>query len=162
MAIPQQVLNEQEQVQRVVLAGMKFMYDKNTFPMLMRGISKQAPVSTRLAMETGGVMKMIDDRTAKGIPPNVVSKAAILIMLDMAQFMAQANMAKPTQDDIKQAMGMLQQILIEVFSKHGKAVTRHGPRSQPAPQVPPGMQPTQSPQPSQTPPQGLIAGAQGA
>lgn len=140
MAIPQQAIDLQTKVQKIVMAGMKVMYDPQTFQMLLDGITAEMPMPQKLAMEVAGVLKIVDGKSANGLPPETVAPSAMLLMYELAEFMKQSGAGNPTKEDIMGAMPILQKVLVDTFSKSGKANT-------------------QSAQPAQ--PQGLIAQQQG-
>lgn len=132
----QEALQTEDKIHRVVLAGMKLMYDPKTLPMLVAGITKNAPMPQKLAMEVAGVMHLVDQQSQAGLPPDVVAPASILLLYELAQFMKQSGAGNPTPDDIQAALQLLQKVLAEVFLKMGKAMTAG---KQPAPQAPAGM-----------------------
>ena len=141
MPIPQQASDLQTKVQKIVMVGMKIMYDPSMRKTLMAGVTSKIPMPKKLALETAGVMKLIDMKTNAGIPPDAVAPSAVLLMYEFALFMKQSGAGEPTQDDMKAAMVMLQKLLIEVFTKTGKAVTQGRPQQQPQPQAQPAQQP---------------------
>lgn len=138
MAIPQQALSMQEKTQRIVMAGMKVMYSPETSKMLTEGMTSDAPMPQKLAMEVAGVMKIVHDKTANGLPPETVAPAAMMLLFELAQFMQQSGAGSPTKDDISAAVPILQNALKSILQ---------GQQKQPAPQ--------QEQPPAQAP--GLIA-----
>lgn len=155
--IPQQTTDMNAEVQRVVLAGMKIMYAKETADLLEQTMSNKQPMPQRLAMEIGGLMKLVDERTQKGIAPDAIAPASIMLLFDLAKFIKQSGRGNPTEKDIKQAMILLGPMLKEIFGKHGKGAN---------PPAPPQGQPQpEQPQAQAMPPQqptGLIGSAMGA
>lgn len=142
MAIPQQKLNVQEKIHRIVLTGMKFMYGEKTFPMLVEGIKKNTSMPQKLALEVAGIMKLIDQASEKGLPPETVGPASTLLLFELAQFMSQSGVGNPTDQDVKEAIQILRQVVAKELSTNGKASMLHATRQQ-------QMQPPQ--------PRGLIA-----
>ena len=132
----QAALANEEKVHRVVLAGMKLMYSPETFKMLLSGITKQAPIPQKLAMEVAGVMHLIDQKSQSGLTPDVVAPASVLLLFELAEFMRQSGAGNPTKGDIQAAIQLLQKVVSSVFSKSGKAVTGGSPQQQ-APMAPP-------------------------
>lgn len=136
--------NDQIATKRVVLAGMKLMYDEKTFDTFKAGMMKQAPMPDKLATEAAGLIKMLQDKANGSIPRQVLIPAASMLMLEIAKFMKDAKIAAPTPEDIKAAYAKLVPLMAKAF-----------PNVQPriggapaAPAVPP------APVPAGPPPQG--------
>lgn len=134
-------------VQKVVLSGMKLLYSPSTAKLLDDGLKADVPMPQKLAIEIAGIMKLVDERTPKGIPPEAIAPGAVMLLFDLAQFMRQSGAGNPTDEDIQAAIKILQKFLLEIFTKMGKGAT-----GQQQPQQP---QPAQQPQ--QQPPRGLLA-----
>jgi hypothetical protein len=101
---------------QVVMAGMKLMYDKTTSKMLTKGITrKNVPLPKRLAMETAGLMKLLMDRSQNKIPKQILIPAALTLMVEMAKFMADAGVEKPTKQDMDAAKDALVIIMKRLF-----------------------------------------------
>lgn len=121
MAIPQQALDLQTQVQKIVLAGMKVMYDPQTFQVLLDGIASNVPLPQKLALEVAGVLKIVDGKSPNGLPPAAVAPAAVLLLYDLAQFMQESKSGNPSPDDLQQALPLLRQALAQAIGQKGKA-----------------------------------------
>lgn len=132
MAIPQQALSLQDKVQKIVMAGMKVMYDPSTSQMLLDGVTAQTPTPQKLAMEVAGVMTIVHRKSANGLPPETVAPAAMMLLFELAQFMKQAGAGDPSKEDIAAAMPLLRQALSSVFKDAPQAAQAAQP--QPAPQ----------------------------
>lgn len=122
--------------QRVVLAGMKLMFSEQTFPMLKNGLTKDSvPLPQRLAMETAGIFKMLMEKSGKKIPTQLIAPVGLMLLMEMGKFAADAGIAKPNEDDVKQASSIL---LKHLHSTYAGA-------QQPAPAQPAPAQPPQQP-----------------
>jgi len=137
-------------VQKVVLSGMKLLYSPSTAKLLDDGLKADVPMPQKLAIEIAGIMKLVDERTPRGIPPEAIAPGAVMLLFDLAHFMRQSGAGNPTDDDIQAAIKILQRMLLEIFTKMGKGAT-----GQQQPQQPQQPQPAQQPQ--QQPPRGLLA-----
>lgn len=148
--IPQSAMANNKAVQRVVLSGMKLLYSPSTAKLLDDGLKADVPMPQKLAIEIAGIMKLVDERTPKGIPPEAIAPGAVMLLFDLAQFMRQSGAGNPTDEDIQAAIKILQKFLLEIFTKMGKGATGQQ-QSQPT-------QPTQQAQQAQQqPPRGLLA-----
>ena len=134
-------------VQKVVLSGMKLLYSPSTAKLLDDGLKSDVPMPQKLAIEIAGIMKLVDERTPKGIPPEAIAPGAVMLLFDLAHFMRQSGAGNPTDEDIQAAIKILQKFLLEIFTKMGKGVQGSAQPQQ-----------TQQPQqPQQQPPRGLLA-----
>lgn len=148
--IPQNAMANNKAVQKVVLSGMKLLYSPSTAKLLDDGLKADVPMPQKLAIEIAGIMKLVDERTPKGIPPEAIAPGAVMLLFDLVQFMKQSGAGNPTDEDIQAAIKILQKFLLEIFTKMGKGAT-----GQQQPQQPQQSQPAQQPQ--QQPPRGLLA-----
>ena len=130
-----------EAFEKVVLAGMKIMYDKSTFKIFQAGMMKEGvPLPQRLANEAAGLMKMLMDKSGGKIPPQIIVPAATMLMMEMGKFMTEAGIAEPTGEDMRAASGILLKLLEGLFVKGAQpAPAAAEPQAEPqaAPQVPP-------------------------
>lgn len=150
--IPQNAMANNKAVQKVVLSGMKLLYSPSTAKLLDDGLKADVPMPQKLAIEIAGIMKLVDERTPKGIPPEAIAPGAVMLLFDLAHFMRQSGAGNPTDEDIQAAIKILQKFLLEIFTKMGKGVQGRGAAQ---PQQP---QQTQQPQqPQQQPSNGLLA-----
>lgn len=138
--------------EKVVLAGMKIMYDKTTFPIFKSGMMKKTPLPQRLATEAAGLMKMLMDKSKNSIPKQIIAPAAAMLLMEMGKFMTEAGIAKPKGDDIRQATMMMLKMLQSLYAKKpGQAAPAAPPQGAAQPPMPP-----QGAAPQQPAPAGLI------
>ena len=148
--IPQNAMANNKAVQKVVLSGMKLLYSPSTAKLLDDGLKADVPMPQKLAIEIAGIMKLVDERTPKGIPPEAIAPGAVMLLFDLAHFMRQSGAGNPTDEDIQAAIKILQKMLLEIFTKMGKGATGQQQSQQPQPAQ-------QAQQPQQQPPRGLLA-----
>lgn len=148
--IPQNAMANNKAVQKVVLSGMKLLYSPSTAKLLDDGLKADVPMPQKLAIEIAGIMKLVDERTPKGIPPEAIAPGAVMLLFDLAHFMRQSGAGNPTDEDIQAAIKILQKFLLEIFTKMGKGVQGAAQPQQP-------QQPQPAQQPQQQPPRGLLA-----
>ena len=130
---------------RVVLAGMKLMYDPKIFPMFKQALEAGGPLPQVLASQAAGLFKILMDKSGGKIPKQITIPAATMLMMEMADFMRKAKLANPSEKDIQAAVQILIKLLVKVF-------TGGQPAGQPAPGAVPG-QPA-APAPAGAPPSG--------
>lgn len=142
--MPAMTPEDQQMMQKAVMAGQKIMYDKQIFPRFAQAIAKPAPLPMKLATEAAGLLKMINDRAQGQIPKRLMIPIGMMLMLEMADFMEKAKLAKPTERDVQNGMKLLIDIVVKMDGGKGKAPTQ------------PGAQPPQQAQPPAPPQAGMI------
>lgn len=150
----QQASSDQDAVEKIVLAGMKLMYDPATRQVFEQGVTAKLPISDVLAREAVGVLKMIDERAKGNLPRHLIAPVATMLLAEIAKFMKDAGIADPSEQDLLDGVKKMLGMVMKVFGKELLA-KRRGQAQQPAASQ---AQPTQpAPQmPAQQPPAGLI------
>lgn len=101
----------------IILAGQKIMYDEKTRHILMEGLSGEAPVAQKIAMQIVGVIKMMDDRAKPMLPRNLIIPAALALMMDLASFIKEGG-TPIKKEDLQQAGQMIiKAIMLELGGK---------------------------------------------
>lgn len=111
---PQMPQANSDAMQKVVMAGMKLMYSQQVFPMFAEALEKD-PSPMGIAKQTAGLMKILMDKSQGSIPKNVMIPAAVALLFEMAGFMVQAGMPKPSDADMQGALKALVQMMVQVF-----------------------------------------------
>lgn len=127
-------MDNMENFRKVVLAGMKLMYDKNVFERTKAGmLRKNVPLPQRLAVETAGLMKVLMDKSQGKIPPALIAPAASMLLMEMGKFMAEAGIEEPTPEQIREGTKILMELLKKLFApKQGQQAVPQQPATPPA------------------------------
>jgi len=145
--------NNQEmmaKVNDVVMAGMRLMYDPKTVEFFKQGITRDDPLPDILYQETAGLMVMLFEKSKSRMPKSLIEPAAVLLLAEIARFMTQAGLAKPTEEDISSAVTKLR---AELRQRYGDKAPQQQPQGG-APQ-----QPQEGSPPQQVAPPAGIMGA---
>lgn len=127
---------DMQDFEKVVLAGMRIMYDQRTFEIFKRGLLRtDRPVPQRLAAEAAGLMKMLFDKSGGKMPKQIIAPAGAMLLMEMGKFMTEAGMEAVTPAQIKEGTVLLMKALTTMFAAG----------QQPAPQQPPAAQPAPAP-----------------
>ena len=103
----------QEAYERVVIAGMKVMFSKETHRIMLKELQKQGPVADRLGKGIAGLMLLLFKESNQTMPPQVIFPAGIELMMQAVDFMKQTGMQKVANQDI----GMAIQIMIATIAE---------------------------------------------
>lgn len=120
-------------VEKIVLAGMKLFYSKETSELRAALVAGKSDVIERLASNVTGLMQMLWDKSKGALPPADISPAALMLVYEIASFLKEAKV-KITQDDIDQAVPITMQMLKELFVKLLSQKQGSGQPQQPAAQ----------------------------
>lgn len=136
-----------EDVKKIVLAGMKLLYDPKTAQMRSMIIKSTGASAEKLASNVVGIMKIMWEKSKGTLPPEAIGPATTILIYELASFLKEAG--KPmdqaeVEDAVPLAMEMIKELFTQLHAKGGAAPQPDQPQPQP-----------------QAAPQGLLA-AQGA
>lgn len=107
---------DNEALNKIIMAGQRLLYDPKTFPIFKEGISAKQPLSNILAIQTAGLIKMIDKKAGGKLPKHVVVPAAVTLLAEIAKFMNDAGLAEPTEEEVKLGLKKMLDIVGEIYS----------------------------------------------
>jgi ABC-type dipeptide/oligopeptide/nickel transport system ATPase subunit len=113
MQIPPQL---QGAYQKIVLAGMKVMFDKNTHQMAMQELEKQGPVSDNLAEGIINLMALLWQKSNKTMPPQLIIPAGITLLMEAADFIKKSQIVPIEPQDLGDAT---QKFVMGIMKKFG-------------------------------------------
>ena len=134
--IDPQLQKDNDALQKVVLAGMRMLYDPKTFPMFKQGITTKQPLGNILALQTAGLIKMLDKKANHQIPKQVIAPAAVMLLAEIAKFMNEAGLVKPTEQDVKDGIQKMLKIIMAIYSPVAAPTQQEGQPAQAAPAQP--------------------------
>ena len=105
----------QEAYERVVLAGMKVMFSKETNRLFLDEINGEGDVSEKLGRGIAGLMLMLFKESNQTMPPAVVIPAGMDLMMQAVDFVRKAGLAEVTNKDIGDAMEIFIGTIISKF-----------------------------------------------
>lgn len=151
--------NLQEDTQKMVVAGMKIMFDAQTHQMMMKQINQSGDITDNVAKGIGALMSIIF-RSSKGAPPiDAAVPASILLMVEALDYLAQTGKIQITPDIVAQCTKTLMAYMMQKLGLTPEKIRQlqSGQGAQPAVQMP-----TVQSGPQAGAPAGLISQAQGA
>lgn len=90
--------------ERIVLAGMKVMFDKNTHEMAMQALQGDGPIEQRLAKGISDLMTILWKQSNGSMPPQLIVPAAIELMLEAADFINESGSEQINEQQLGEAM----------------------------------------------------------
>jgi hypothetical protein len=105
----------QEAYERVVIAGMKVMFSKESHKLMLDELQKEGPVGQKLGMGIAGLMLLLFKESNQTLPPEVILPAGIELLMQAADFIRNTKMEKITNADIGEAMEVMISTILQKF-----------------------------------------------
>lgn len=83
---------------RIVIAGKKVMYSKETAPMVDQYLNSGASTAEKLGGGVANVIVMLDNKAQGAIPKDILIPAATVLLFDAADFMRRTGTRVTTED----------------------------------------------------------------
>jgi hypothetical protein len=138
---------------KVVLSGMRIMFDKNSHQMTLDQLNQPGPMATRISNGMISLIYMLWTKSNKTIPPQLIVPATVVLTLRAFQFLQESKDPEATNEVLGEAMAESVQGVMDRFgATPDKIAALKGQAGAPAGQ--PGA-------PAQPDPSGLLAAATG-
>lgn len=105
----------QEAYERVVIAGMKVMFDQNTHRAMLREITKPGPMGDKLGQGVAGLLLMLVKEGNNTMPPAVLIPAGLELIMQAVDFVRRAELGTVTNEDIGRAAEVMITTLMGKF-----------------------------------------------
>jgi len=105
----------QKAYDRVVIAGMKVMFSKESHRVMLQEIQRPGPLDQRLGKGIAGLMLMLFKESNGSIPPNVIIPAGVKLLMEAVDFLRDSGLEKPTNSDIGNGMEIMISVILEKF-----------------------------------------------
>lgn len=105
----------QEAYERVVIAGMKVMFSKDTHRIMLKEMQKSGPMADRIGKGIAGLMLILFKESNQTMPPQVIIPAGIELLMQSVDFMRKTGMEKITNKDIAGGMQVFMNTIFEKF-----------------------------------------------
>jgi len=105
----------QEAYERVVIAGMKVMFSKESHKLMLDEFQKEGPLGEKLGKGIAGLMLLLVKESNGTIPPEVIVPAGINLISRAADFIRKSKLEKITNADIGDAIEIFTSTILEKF-----------------------------------------------
>ena len=105
----------QEAYERVVIAGMKVMFSKESHKLMLDELQKEGPVGQKLGMGIAGLMLLLVKESNNTIPPEVIIPAGVNLLSRAADFIRKSEIEKITNADNGDAMEVMISTILQKF-----------------------------------------------
>ena len=105
----------QEAYERVVIAGMKVMFSKESHRAMLKELQREGPMDQRLGKGIAGLMLLLFKESNDTMPPAVMIPAGIKLMMEAVDFMRETGLGQPTNAEIGSGMQIMISTILEKF-----------------------------------------------
>ena len=105
----------QEAYERVVIAGMKVMFSKESHRAMLQEIQKPGRMDERLGKGIAGLMLMLFKESNETMPPAVIIPSGFNLLMQAVDFLRKSGLAKPTNAEIGDGIETMMSIILEKF-----------------------------------------------
>lgn len=105
----------QEAYERVVIAGMKMMFDQKTHRAMLAELNKQGPMGDKLGRGVAGLLLLLFQESNGTLPPAVMIPAGMELIMQAVDFVRRGELAEVTNEDIGRAIEVLIMTLMQKF-----------------------------------------------
>lgn len=105
----------QEAYERVVIAGMKVMFSKDSHQLMLQQLQQGGSMGERLGKGVAGLMFLLFKQSNATIPPQVIIPAGVELLAQAADFLKQAGMGEVTNEDIGEGMQIMITTILDKF-----------------------------------------------
>lgn len=105
----------QEAYERVVVAGMKIMFSKESHRTMLAEIQRPGPMGQRLGKGIAGLMLLMVKESNNTMPPAVIIPAGVKLLMEAVDFLRKTGMADPTNEEIGQGVEIFVTMILQQF-----------------------------------------------
>ena len=105
----------QQAYERVVVAGMKMMFSKETNKYMLQQLEAPGSMAEKLGSGVAELMLMLFMQSNKTMPPQVIIPAGSELVVQAADFINQAGLAEVTNRDVGDGIQVMMAIILKQF-----------------------------------------------
>lgn len=118
---------QREQLDRIVLAGMKVMFDQKSHKMLLEQMNGPGTIPDKLGKGIAGLLGLLMQESQNSLPPNLLIPAGIVLMARAAEFLNGSGTPVPPET-FAQAMTSMITLVLQTFGVDPQRVAAAGER----------------------------------
>lgn len=100
---------------KIVLSGMRIMFDKNSHEMTLAELQKPGPLATRISNGTISLVYMLWQKSNKSINPQLIVPATFVLTLRAFQFLQESKDPEATKEVLGEAVAQAVQGVMDRF-----------------------------------------------
>lgn len=112
---------QKQQLQRIVAAGMKVMFDQQSHQMMLDSMQAPGPVPDKLGQGIAGLLGLLMQESKNSLPPQLLVPAGLVLIAHAAEFMNETGM--PVSDeDFGNAVDVMVTTVLDAFGLDAERV----------------------------------------
>lgn len=100
---------------RVVIAGMKVMFDQSTHKMMLDALQGEGSLGQKMGNGIAGLVLLLFQKSNKTIPPQILIPAGVELLMQAVYFVRKAKLAMPNNGDVGEATQVMVTTLLSKF-----------------------------------------------
>lgn len=100
---------------RILAAGMKFLFDAKTNPMVNEYLEGEGDIATNLGEGAAGLIAFLDKESKGALPKELVIPAGIALMIEVVRYAEKAQIATITAQDFGNAINIYLNKILGVY-----------------------------------------------
>jgi hypothetical protein len=105
----------QEAYDKVVIAGMKVMFDKATHQLAMKAIEGDGPIGERVGKGIAGLIATLYRKSNNTIPPQVIVPATVNLVAQACDFLKKSGQDQISDKELGDAIDTAVRVVITMF-----------------------------------------------
>ena len=105
----------QNAYEKVVIAGMKVMFSKQSHKLMLEELQKEGPLSEKLGKGIAGLMLLLVKQSNNTMPPEVIIPAGVNLLSQAADFIRKTKLENITNSVVCYAMETMITTLLDKF-----------------------------------------------
>jgi hypothetical protein len=105
----------QDAYERVVAAGMKVLFSKETHPMVLEQLDGPGDMATKIGEGIARVVVFLFNESNGTMPEDVIVPAGILLILKASEFINQSGLGEVSDEEVGRAMEIMISALFDGF-----------------------------------------------
>jgi hypothetical protein len=134
-----------EQLDKIVVAGLKIMFDEKTHQLMLTELDKPGPIEQRLAEGITGLVALLFEQSQRSIPPQLLIPAGLMLLAYAVQFLEKSG-EEVTPKQFAAALKLMIEAILRMgqvdpdkLKAHLSKGTTAAPAEQPMPAAPGGL-----------------------
>lgn len=129
----------QNAYERVLVAGMKLMFDPQSHEIALQQLQGEGPAGPRLGKAIAGLLTLLFKESNQTMPPQVMIPAGTELLVRAADFLKQSGTEQITDADIGEALTVMIDTLLTGFGLDPEKVLAAGYDASAVPEQPGGL-----------------------
>lgn len=107
--------NLKEAWDRIMAAGMKFLFDRKTNPMINEYLEGEGDIATKIGEGAAGLIAFLDKESRDAMPKELIIPAGMALMVEVVKYVQKAKISEVTAADFGQAVQIYLEKVLGVY-----------------------------------------------